>query len=205
MKKFIVPAGLLCSAAIAGTVIYKKIKKGNKDDIIFYPMGRYIIHTNENLYDLKQLVSHADLIFSGIISGKSKPRWNNKGNIQPKNITIKDIVYFDYSISPDKIFKGTVADGLEVSLRSFEGFIGGYTIEDNSQVKLEDGQELLVFLKKGNKKDFKFDDKEYYTTVGKLQGVFVENDSFYENNHEKFSKNELIDKINYYINASITD
>jgi hypothetical protein len=199
MKKFIIPAGLICSAAIAGTVMYRKVKKGKKDDIIFYPMGRYIIHTNENFFDLKQLVNNADLVLTGTVSGKSKPRWNNKENVQPKNVSLKDTVYFDYSIIPTKIYKGTAIDSVEINLRTFEGFVGGYTIEDNSQVKLYEGQELMVFLNKGKNRNFKYDHKEYYTAVGNLQGVFIEADGFYENNHEKFGKNELTDKINYFI------
>lgn len=202
MKKYFAPAGILCTAAVAvaGTIAYRKLKKNPKEDIIFYPIGKYVIHTDSVHKTLESLMKEADLIVLGKVKSKSSPRWNNRENKQPKSVHANDMIYFDYLITPLTIYKGSVSDCTELRLRSTEGSIGGYALEDNSQPKFLEGQDLILLLKHGSNKDYRFDGQEFYTLCGNLDGVFYINGDKLEGQTRTYDKSTFETIVKSFVN-----
>lgn len=195
MKKFVIPAGLLCTAAVATTIVYRRLKKDSKHEIIFNPMGRYVKHLDQTPVGLKILSERSDLIIHGRIKHSGNVRWNNRDNKKPRSISTKDLVYQDYFIEPISFLKGELPEHSGAILRSFEGYIGDYSVEDNSQPKLAEGQEVIAFLQKGSKKDFKYDERPFYVLTENLSGLLLQEGENFQNPYAIFQLDEIISEI----------
>jgi hypothetical protein len=184
MKKRYVLAGVLGSIA-AGAVVYKKVKDKKDSKVILYPICRVTMHLDYPISKLDKLVKKADIIVNGIIEEISSPRWNNKDNVEPKNISSKDVIYKDYYIRVLKVLKGNIEVDGTVKLRSFEGEIGGFTVEDNSQIVLENGQEVIAFLTRDSSNISRDKVQDYYIPVGAKQGVYTLEEDVISNINEE--------------------
>lgn len=194
-KRYIAAAGLIGSVA-AGAMVYKKVKESKEHDVILYPICRVTMHSNYPMYGLGELADKAQIIVRGHVNGITEARWNNKDNTQPKNITNKDTIFKDYIISIEKVFKGLIPDNDIIRLRSFEGEVAGFTIEDNSQIVLEKDQEILVFLEKDFSNCSKQNNGNCFVPVGGVQGVYIIDEDIAKNTSEEEKIDVLEDQIN---------
>lgn len=184
MKKRYLAAGVLGSIA-AGAVVYKKIKPKKDSNVIMYPICRVTMHIDYPIYKLNKLVKKSEVIIKGVVEEISEAKWNNKDNKQPKNISNKDVIYKDYFIKISQIFKGNIKENEILKLRSFEGEINGFTIEDNNQIVLENGQEIVAFLNKDTSNYNREKSQDYYVPYGEKQGVYLLNESKIKNINEE--------------------
>jgi hypothetical protein len=200
MKKRYVLAGVLGSIA-AGAVVYKKVKDKRDSNVILYPICRVTMHIDCPLHKLDKLVKKADIIVNGIVEETTSPRWNNRNNVQPKNITNKDVIYKDYYIRASRVLKGNIEAEERIKLRSFEGEIGGFTVEDNSQIILENGKEVIVFLTRDTGSYNRDKAQDYYIPVGAKQGVYILDEDIISNINEELD----IDVFNEQIEELLKD
>lgn len=184
MKKRYLAVGVLGTIA-AGAVAYKRVKKNKDSDIILYPICRVTMHIDGPVIKLEKLVKKAEVIIKGEVLDISGPRWNNKDNKQPKNIGGKDVIYKDYYIKCSETLKGNNKVNEVVRLRAYEGEISGFTVEDNSQIILEKGQEIFAFLIKDTSQWNKEKDLDFFVPFGEIQGVYILKDNTIKNVNEE--------------------
>lgn len=187
-KRYIVAAGVLGSIA-AGAMLYKKAKS-KSDNILLYPICRITMHDKLTVYTLDRMVKKSEAIIIGTVEDKSEPKWNNKDNIQPSNITNKDVIYVDYSVKVEQVLKSKVTPEDSIKIRSFAGELGGFTIEDNSQPILKSGQKVLAFLTKDDTSFNRHKEDNHFIPLGGITGIFILNEDklMYDNKEYEISQ-----------------
>lgn len=190
MKKRYLAAGLI-SSVFAGAVVYNKLKNNKDDNVLMYPVCRVTMHSSECVFGMDELIKASEVIVSGYVENVSEARWNNLENKQPQNISSEDVIYKDYEIKIEKVIKGIDAALNHIKLRSFEGVVNGFTVEDNSQAILNAGDRLVVFLKKDKSIFNKRKQMDYYVPVYQKQGVFLYDSDKVTNTYLSFDIDEF--------------
>lgn len=190
MKKRYLAAGLVGSF-FAGAVVYSKLKEKKDDNVLMYPVCRVTMHNDTYVYAIDELIKKSDFIITGYVVRVNEPKWNNNENKQPNNINDDDVIYKDYIIKIENLVKGMDYSINEVKLRSFEGTINGFTIEDNSQIVLNPNDKITVFLEKDKSRFNKKKQMDYFVPVGDKQGVFLYNDEKISNTNYNFDVTEF--------------
>lgn len=195
MKKKYVAAGVVGSI-VAGAVVYKKYRASKEQNVILYPICRVTMHNDIPIYKLDKLVKKSELIIKGMVQEISEPRWNNKENKQPKNITNKDVIYKDYDILVTEVIAGDIKVEDIIKLRAYEGEVLGFTVEDNSQIVLELGQEIEGFLVRDVSHFSRDKHEDYYVPFGENQGVFIQQETKLKNINEEYEIDIFNEEVN---------
>lgn len=183
MKKRYLAAGLV-GAFFAGAAVYGKRKANredmNKDSVLMYPVCRVTEQEDVQILTPEQLHEMAELVVVGRVQKIYEPRWNNPENLQPASIRERDVIYTDYSIEISSVLKSRENDDIpgleEVCLRSYEGTVNGFSVIDNTQVVLSEGNDIIAYLCRDTTN---FNDKgrmnqAHYIPAGNGQGIFVQ-------------------------------
>jgi len=128
---------------------------------------------------LADLVSKAEIIVRGIVS-KVEPHWNED----------KTMIYTTVTLSVQSYLKGETTAS-QISIEVPGGTVDGLTLWVSDTPKFEEGQEVIVFLR-----------KEYFQIVGWFQGKYtIEDDMVVE---KGVPVNQFIEQITTIWRASIT-
>jgi hypothetical protein len=207
MKK-IIAASIVISLLIVGGVVFYLNNMNNANTVgapkpaPAKPKGNEIASMAEfgsyPMYVLEDLTKGAELIVKGTVKSVSEPRWNNKENRKPDPIRGEDTIYKDTVFEVDKECKGTASSNT-VKVRSSGGRTDDFELINDMELKLNVGDEAIMFLVHDDSIYNKEKDTEHYVLLGALQAVYSISGSDASNVHESMTVAELEQKIEDYL------
>lgn len=205
MKKVIIPLVIIGFLVTGLNVIYinrshknveavairKNAIKNNAVEVRRYGLMAY--------YSLDNLTNEATIIANGTVVSVSGARWNNKENRQPDRLTGSDTIFRDTRLKVDKVFKGDVATGSTLTVRTFGGQTANIKLEDQEQPDINAGEKVVVFLVPDLTIYNKDKANDHYILVGATQGIYKINGDETGNIHEKLKINDFEQKVKGYV------
>ena len=204
MKKLIGVGIVLSLLIVSGVVLYKSNANtvGGSKPMLANPKGNEIVSIVENgsyaMYSLEDLTNETELIVRGTVKSVSEPRWNNQENRKPNAISGKDTIYKDTVFKVDKVYKGNAGLSM-LEVRSFGGRTADFEIDSDMELKLNVGDEAVLFLVPDDTIYNKEKAAGHYILLGSLQAVYSISGNDASNVHESMKVAELEQKIKDYL------